>query len=167
MSKALSVALLGLLGVVGAYEIPEGGLHITGKLAEAVGEAGRKHVNGSELTSLDEAREEVVMMRRLIRELLSTTTAATTPSDGPGGGEEGEEVSDEVGMVESCGSCYGAADGCCDTCEEVKKAYEQRGWGFEPEGVAQCSRGDGAVCRYVRPCWPPHSPSRPHFCRAV
>eukprot|EP00538_Stauroneis_constricta_P008959 CAMPEP_0119552778 /NCGR_PEP_ID=MMETSP1352-20130426/5695_1 /TAXON_ID=265584 /ORGANISM="Stauroneis constricta, Strain CCMP1120" /LENGTH=379 /DNA_ID=CAMNT_0007599073 /DNA_START=68 /DNA_END=1207 /DNA_ORIENTATION=+ len=32
---------------------------------------------------------------------------------------------------ELCGSCYGAAgsdDECCDTCEDVKRAYKRKGW---------------------------------------
>ncbi|KAI6217314.1 Endoplasmic reticulum-Golgi intermediate compartment protein 3 [Aphelenchoides fujianensis] len=30
-----------------------------------------------------------------------------------------------------CGSCYGAAQGCCNTCDDVKAAYEVRGWTIE------------------------------------
>ncbi|KAH3757945.1 endoplasmic reticulum-Golgi intermediate compartment protein 3 [Pelomyxa schiedti] len=42
--------------------------------------------------------------------------------------------------VPQCGSCYGAADDtkkCC-TCTEVQQLYRQRGWRFDPNGVAQC-----------------------------
>ena len=27
-----------------------------------------------------------------------------------------------------CGDCYGAKNGCCNTCEEVQKAYEEVKW---------------------------------------
>ena len=49
-----------------------------------------------------------------------------------------EELEDE----EYCGSCYGAKpDGeCCNTCDDVKNAYIQRGWKFDPElSVKQCT----------------------------
>ncbi|VDM10326.1 unnamed protein product [Wuchereria bancrofti] len=38
-----------------------------------------------------------------------------------------------------CGSCYGAKDGCCNTCEEVKEAYIKKGWELvNIETVEQC-----------------------------
>ena len=45
-----------------------------------------------------------------------------------------------------CGSCYGGlepASGCCNTCEEVRMAYVNRGWSFSnPDAIEQvCSLG--------------------------
>ncbi|KAE9413102.1 hypothetical protein Angca_008574, partial [Angiostrongylus cantonensis] len=39
-----------------------------------------------------------------------------------------------------CGSCYGAlpAGSCCNTCEEVREAYQLRGWQVNVEVVEQC-----------------------------
>ncbi|KAK0221743.1 endoplasmic reticulum-derived transport vesicle ERV46 [Armillaria fumosa] len=41
-----------------------------------------------------------------------------------------------------CGSCYGGlepASGCCNTCEEVRTAYVNRGWSFtNPDAIEQC-----------------------------
>ncbi|EMD40076.1 hypothetical protein CERSUDRAFT_132878 [Gelatoporia subvermispora B] len=41
-----------------------------------------------------------------------------------------------------CGSCYGGvepAGGCCNSCEDVRQAYVNRGWSFNrPEGIEQC-----------------------------
>ncbi|KAL0581151.1 vacuolar protein sorting-associated protein 45 [Marasmius crinis-equi] len=41
-----------------------------------------------------------------------------------------------------CGSCYGGlepASGCCNTCEEVRMAYVNRGWSFtNPDAIEQC-----------------------------
>ncbi|KAI4525230.1 DUF1692-domain-containing protein [Schizophyllum commune Tattone D] len=41
-----------------------------------------------------------------------------------------------------CGSCYGGlppASGCCNTCEEVRTAYVNRGWSFNnPDSIEQC-----------------------------
>ena len=40
-----------------------------------------------------------------------------------------------------CGSCYGGLppeSGCCQTCEEVRQAYVNRGWSFtNPDSVEQ------------------------------
>ncbi len=40
-----------------------------------------------------------------------------------------------------CGSCYGGlepASGCCNTCEEVRQAYVNRGWSFSnPDAINQ------------------------------
>lgn len=41
-----------------------------------------------------------------------------------------------------CGSCYGGVapdSGCCNTCEDVRLAYVNRGWSFsQPEAIEQC-----------------------------
>ncbi|KAI8800756.1 endoplasmic reticulum vesicle transporter-domain-containing protein [Cladochytrium replicatum] len=41
-----------------------------------------------------------------------------------------------------CGSCYGGQppeSGCCNTCDEVRRAYLEKGWSFtNPEEVEQC-----------------------------
>nr|XP_023022429.1 endoplasmic reticulum-Golgi intermediate compartment protein 3 isoform X1 [Leptinotarsa decemlineata] len=38
-----------------------------------------------------------------------------------------------------CGSCYGAADRCCNTCEEVKEAYRERKWAIDNlQNISQC-----------------------------
>ncbi len=42
-----------------------------------------------------------------------------------------------------CGSCYGAGEEgeCCNTCEEVRKAYRRKGWALtSPDSVEQCKR---------------------------
>lgn len=40
-----------------------------------------------------------------------------------------------------CGSCYGGVDppsGCCQTCEDVRMAYVNRGWSFSnPDAIEQ------------------------------
>ncbi|RPD62723.1 Sec1-domain-containing protein [Lentinus tigrinus ALCF2SS1-7] len=41
-----------------------------------------------------------------------------------------------------CGSCYGGIEpesGCCNTCDEVRQAYVNRGWSFNrPDSIEQC-----------------------------
>jgi len=40
-----------------------------------------------------------------------------------------------------CGSCYGAAEECCNTCESVREAYRKKGWGFTNlNKIEQCIR---------------------------
>ncbi|XP_006462752.1 hypothetical protein AGABI2DRAFT_207344 [Agaricus bisporus var. bisporus H97] len=50
----------------------------------------------------------------------------------------------EVQQSGYCGSCYGGvepASGCCNTCDEVRQAYVNRGWSFSsPDAIEQCKR---------------------------
>lgn len=43
-----------------------------------------------------------------------------------------------------CGSCYGGElpkGGCCNTCDEVRKSYLDRGWAFStPDNIEQCKK---------------------------
>lgn len=43
-----------------------------------------------------------------------------------------------------CGSCYGGLEpegGCCQTCEQVRQAYINRGWAFgDPDSIEQCKQ---------------------------
>ncbi|KAI9016372.1 endoplasmic reticulum vesicle transporter-domain-containing protein [Phycomyces nitens] len=44
-----------------------------------------------------------------------------------------------------CGPCYGAnpsgvAEPCCNTCEQVQKAYTEMGWALNPDNAEQCVR---------------------------
>ncbi|XP_008804334.2 endoplasmic reticulum-Golgi intermediate compartment protein 3-like isoform X1 [Phoenix dactylifera] len=43
-----------------------------------------------------------------------------------------------------CGSCYGAEvsdDDCCNSCEEVREAYQKKGWALtNPDLIDQCTR---------------------------
>eukprot|EP01129_Flabellula_baltica_P015855 TRINITY_DN8219_c0_g1_i1.p1 TRINITY_DN8219_c0_g1~~TRINITY_DN8219_c0_g1_i1.p1 ORF type:complete len:374 (+),score=72.53 TRINITY_DN8219_c0_g1_i1:30-1151(+) len=47
-----------------------------------------------------------------------------------------------------CGSCYGAearAGDCCNSCDDVRNAYRNKGWAFtNPSGIEQCVR-DGLM----------------------
>ena len=40
----------------------------------------------------------------------------------------------------ACGSCYGAKAGCCNTCAEVKSAYDAKGWAYGP--FTQCGKSN-------------------------
>ncbi|PWN27591.1 DUF1692-domain-containing protein [Jaminaea rosea] len=60
--------------------------------------------------------------------------------DPPSKGLRGE--ADKIAATKGkdyCGSCYGAKQGCCNTCDEVQEAYQAVGWSFsEPETIEQC-----------------------------
>lgn len=51
-------------------------------------------------------------------------------------------VNDQKKKTNYCGSCYGGLEpesGCCNTCEEVRMAYVNRGWSFSnPDAIDQC-----------------------------
>ncbi|KAJ2452076.1 ER-derived vesicles protein erv46 [Coemansia sp. RSA 2336] len=53
-----------------------------------------------------------------------------------------DEAEPGVRTESYCGSCYGGtapASGCCNTCEDVHKAYARRGWAFtDPDSIEQC-----------------------------
>ncbi|KAL1501458.1 hypothetical protein ABEB36_006774 [Hypothenemus hampei] len=53
-----------------------------------------------------------------------------------------KNVSSEVALknkTEYCGSCYGAREGCCNTCEEVREAYREKRWALDHlETIEQC-----------------------------
>ena len=80
----------------------------------------------------------------------TTTTTTTTTMDGTDGWKPPRKD-------EGCGSCYGAGEEgeCCNTCDDVKRAYHRRGWHLsKPEGVEQCRKeaeleqeeGEGEGC---------------------
>ncbi|KLO14713.1 endoplasmic reticulum-derived transport vesicle ERV46 [Schizopora paradoxa] len=52
------------------------------------------------------------------------------------------DVLNEQKQAGYCGSCYGGLEpesGCCNTCDEVRQAYVNRGWSFNnPEHIEQC-----------------------------
>jgi hypothetical protein len=53
-------------------------------------------------------------------------------------------INDQKKVTNYCGSCYGGiepASGCCNTCEEVRMSYVNRGWSFsDPDAIEQCVR---------------------------
>lgn len=59
-------------------------------------------------------------------------------------GRESERTNDNiVNDGQDCGSCYGAgnANECCNTCDDVKRAYERKSWKLSDFAtVLQCSR---------------------------
>ncbi|KAJ7069672.1 Sec1 family-domain-containing protein [Mycena amicta] len=60
------------------------------------------------------------------------------------------ELSNELDQINSardpgyCGSCYGGLEpegGCCQTCEDVRQSYVNRGWSFSnPDAIEQCKQ---------------------------
>jgi len=53
-----------------------------------------------------------------------------------------ETPRDKADSDEKCGSCYGAGEEgeCCDTCEDVRRAYRRKGWVLQNAGeIKQCT----------------------------
>ncbi|EWM28250.1 endoplasmic reticulum-golgi intermediate compartment protein 3 [Nannochloropsis gaditana] len=72
--------------------------------------------------------------------------------DGQQVGEDGKPRGRNL-KRRKCGDCYGAGEPgqCCNTCAEVKQAYDSKGWAFIGLNVEQCKQenlqvsfGDGA-----------------------
>ncbi|KAH7885289.1 Sec1-like protein [Phlebopus sp. FC_14] len=63
-------------------------------------------------------------------------------------GQRGGELRNEIDKLAEqrgagyCGSCYGGMEpesGCCNSCEEVRQAYTNKGWSFgNPDDIEQC-----------------------------
>jgi endoplasmic reticulum-Golgi intermediate compartment protein 3 len=52
------------------------------------------------------------------------------------------EIEEAEEEEEACGSCYGAGEEgeCCNTCDDVKRAYNRKGWHLaDPRSITQCS----------------------------
>ena|SRR5258708_4316242 len=51
------------------------------------------------------------------------------------------DVTVRMRSADFCGSCYGGVapeSGCCQTCEDVRQAYSDRGWSFtNPDNIEQ------------------------------
>ncbi|KZS92895.1 ER-derived vesicles protein ERV46, partial [Sistotremastrum niveocremeum HHB9708] len=57
-------------------------------------------------------------------------------------GSDVDKLAKSRGGEGYCGSCYGGVEpegGCCQTCEDVRQAYVNRGWSFSnPDAIEQC-----------------------------
>jgi hypothetical protein len=57
--------------------------------------------------------------------------------------KEDDDDDDDDDQYADCGSCYGAGDEdeCCDTCDDVKRAYKRKGWHLQnPKDIKQCKQ---------------------------
>ena len=62
-------------------------------------------------------------------------------------GEVGEKFKNVTTEANYCGDCYGAREGCCNSCEAVRLAYQEIGWSFSsPEKITQVI-GFNLVCQ--------------------
>jgi len=55
--------------------------------------------------------------------------------------EQNSPEDTSIKEVITCGSCYGAETSelkCCNTCNDVRRAYQKRTWKFDPKGIVQC-----------------------------
>lgn len=82
---------------------------------------GEKHGNPEQISLGDSVKSEAEL-EKLIKE--SNARA--------------EVIKEKIGK---CGNCYGAGrpGECCQTCDDVKRAYDRVGWRFKSQGILQCS----------------------------
>lgn len=108
--------------------------HIVKRRVNAAGAAfgaAERHQLGLSLKTQDELHAERVK------------TAEQAPAVVDGQEQESVEAAElAAGLEPECGNCYGAgAEGeCCNTCQDVRKAYNARGWSFDPSAVSQCAK---------------------------
>lgn len=70
-----------------------------------------------------------------------TGSGADVPGQRTGDlGNEIDKLAEQRGP-DYCGSCYGGLEpegGCCNSCEDVRQAYANKGWSFgDPDGIEQ------------------------------
>jgi hypothetical protein len=87
-------------------------------------------------------RKERLELGSTLKEEQDLVTALD--EEGKVGGEEVEtKDADDGDGAGGCGSCYGAGDEgeCCDTCEDVRRAYKRKGWVLrDVSEIKQCQR---------------------------
>ncbi|CAH8377971.1 unnamed protein product [Eruca vesicaria subsp. sativa] len=102
------------------------------------------------LDSMDISGEQHIDVRHDIakRRLDSFGNVIETKKDGIGHTKIENPLQKHGGRLEHnetyCGSCYGAEasdDECCNSCEEVREAYQKKGWAMsDPDIIDQCKR---------------------------
>ncbi|KAJ8975848.1 hypothetical protein NQ317_007453 [Molorchus minor] len=74
----------------------------------------------SEGKPIEEPKKEDIIIKPKNASQINTSNATTTPKA-------------------ECGSCYGAVDRCCNTCDQVREAYRERKWALDNlENISQC-----------------------------
>ncbi|KIM89157.1 hypothetical protein PILCRDRAFT_213744 [Piloderma croceum F 1598] len=97
------------------------------------------------LLSLDVMDISGETQRDVTHNILKTRlTDAGVPVPTTGSAELRNEIDklNEQKAKDYCGSCYGGdppEGGCCNTCDQVRQAYVNKGWSFgNPDGIEQC-----------------------------
>ena len=93
--------------------------------------SGESHIEHSGLKKISLDKEGRVLKKD---EPITLAAETTTTTEKPKVNETGLDVI-------KCLSCYGAEASnikCCNTCDDVRRAYRQKNWQFSPFGVDQC-----------------------------
>jgi hypothetical protein len=102
----------------------------------AVGLASKHHELGNGLLSEKDVED-------LHKDMDSSSGSSSSSSSSGGSGSDGGsgEGGVEAAAVGGCGNCYGAGDvgECCNTCDDVRRAYDRKGWLFQSQGISQCA----------------------------
>ena len=95
--------------------------------------SGESHIEHTGLKKVSIDKEGRLLKKD---ESASTIAAETTTS-----AEKRLELNETAVDFVKCLSCYGAEASnikCCNTCDDVRRAYRQKNWQFSPYGVEQC-----------------------------
>lgn len=101
----------------------------------------RLHADGSPIDH-DESTPHLDRIEERVNEDAHAHVADHHEKHGPA--DKGSEQTEATTKAPYCGSCYGAGalpTSCCNTCEEVRSAYREKGWALgDPARVEQCAR---------------------------
>jgi hypothetical protein len=93
--------------------------------------SGESHIEHSGLKKVSLDKEGRPITKKEERQITTTEAASTTT-------EKKLDSNDTSVDVFQCKSCYGAEASnikCCNTCDDVRRAYRQKNWHFSPFGV--------------------------------
>ena len=125
-------------------------MRVQGELSAELGMHASKTPNASDIVTLGEAKAEIEALRALARGLAGIESKRADAAVGIHSDIAAEKA---TAVAEpACGDCYGARAGCCNSCAEVREAYDRRRWALpDIDSIAQCRREraggpGGGVC---------------------
>jgi endoplasmic reticulum-Golgi intermediate compartment protein 3 len=94
-------------------------------------------------------------LESIIMEEEAAATKDSQDADNDNDNDNDSQDQDQDQDEQNCGSCYGAGEEgeCCNTCDDVKRAYKRKAWHFDnPDSIKQCQNqnkvpeGDNEGC---------------------
>lgn len=108
-----------------------------------VEEANKKH---GPMHSIEYAEQTIHYMQTILKKIANGTLSLTDAIQDENFEQATQAITSETLILEEtrCESCYGAESEqspCCNSCQEVQKAYQAKNWAFNNgEGIAQCQK---------------------------
>ena len=94
--------------------------------------SGESHIEHSGLKKISLDKEGRPILKKQEEQTTASTETTTTTT------EKKLDANDTGVELFKCKSCYGAEASnikCCNTCDDVRRAYRQKNWHFSPFGV--------------------------------